>query len=176
MIQNWDECCYADRSGQAGEMGQQKHQGRCQVLHLEENNPLCHHRLRTDELERSFDKKTSGGPGGWGDHEPASCIYSRGQQPPCLHQEECCQQPGRFHLSLLSPDERHLEYCAQSWVLQHKWDMNILEWVKYGSETIFEWDQQSATMIKRLKHLSLKERLRDLCVEKFQGDLITVCK
>lgn len=132
MIKHWDECCYSYRSGQAGEKWVDRNtRGKCQVLHLEGNNPLWYHRLRTDQLESSFDQKTFGGPGGWGDHEPATCIYSRGQQFPGLHAEECCQQPGRFHpYSLLSPDERHLECCAQSRVHQHKWDMNILEWVQ----------------------------------------------
>lgn len=42
-------------------------------------------------------------------------FYNSFQQFPCLHQEECCQQPGRFHpYSLLRSDERHLECKVQS--------------------------------------------------------------
>ena len=67
-----------------------------------------------------------------------------------------------LYSTLLRP---HLEYCIQAWDPQHKKDM--------------EWLQRWAPkMIRRLEHLSYKDRLREMCLftlekGRLQRDLIS---
>lgn len=54
-----------------------------------------------------------------------------GQQPPGLHQAECCQQVrAGDSVPLFSPGETPLECCAQLWAPQCKADMDLLEGVQ----------------------------------------------
>lgn len=54
-----------------------------------------------------------------------------GQQPPGLYQAECCQQVrAGDSVSLFSPGETPLEFCAQLWAPQCKTDMDLLEGIQ----------------------------------------------
>lgn len=55
---------------------------KCQVLYLGRNNLPHKHRLRSDQLERSFDKKCLEVLES--EYEPATCPCSKGKQPPAL--------------------------------------------------------------------------------------------
>lgn len=72
---------------------------------------------------------------------------------PGLHQKQHDQQvKGRDSTPLLCACETpHLQYCVQFWGLQHKKDMDLLEWVK-----------RTVTMIRGVGHLSYEDRLKQL--------------
>ena len=46
----------------------------------------------------------------------------------------------------------HLKYCVQAWDLQQRTDVKLLEWVQ----------RKAMKMIRRLEHLSYKDRLKEL--------------
>ncbi|PKU44706.1 hypothetical protein llap_4980 [Limosa lapponica baueri] len=61
----------------------------------------------------------------------------------------------------------HLEYCVKLWSPQHRRDMDLLEQVQ----------ERATKMIRRLKHLSYEDRLREFSLfilekRRLQGDLI----
>ncbi|KAK4831820.1 hypothetical protein QYF61_019343 [Mycteria americana] len=131
--------------------GQQVQQRKCQVLHLQRNNPMHQYVLRATQTESSFAEK-----------------YMRVNK---LNMSQKCAlvvKANRAALGKALPAGRWKQSFLSELVRPYlsRRDMDILESV-----------QQTATkMMKRLEHLSYEERLRAGTVqpgeEKVEGDFI----
>jgi len=59
------------------------------------------------------------------------------------------EETATFYSALVRP---HMEHCIQAWGLQHRKDAQLLEQVQ----------RRATKMLRELKHLSYKDRLREL--------------
>ncbi|KAK4815577.1 hypothetical protein QYF61_004094 [Mycteria americana] len=124
---------------------------KCRVLHLGRGNPQFQYRLGDDVIESSSAEK---------DLQKANRI------PGCIKRSVASRSREvilPFYSTLVRP---HLEYCVQLWSPQHK-DMDLLDRVQ----------RRATKMIRRLEHLSYKDRLRELGLfslekRRLRGDLI----
>ncbi|GAB0176620.1 sodium-coupled monocarboxylate transporter 1 [Grus japonensis] len=143
---------------------------KCKVLHMGQGNPQYQYRLEDELIESSpaekdleilVDEKLNIGQQCVLAAQKANCILGYIKRSVTSRSREGILP---LYSALVRP---HLEYCIQLWGLQHKKDMDLLEWVQ----------RRASKMARGLEHFTCEDRLRELGLfsleeRRLQGDLI----